>query len=78
MLAEVCLTLNSCICVEGIRLVQGTSKVYLKWPGVKRTANTSSGVNIISNLFKGQVQSLIWSEYCRKAKREIQNVGQFI
>jgi DNA-binding cell septation regulator SpoVG len=78
MLADVCLTLNSCICVEGIRLVQGKNKVYLKWPGIKIKANTRSGINIISNLFKGQVQSLIWSEYCRKAKRGVRKVGQFI
>lgn len=78
MLAEVCLTLNSCICVEGIRLVQGKNQVYLRWPGVKKKLNQSSGINIISNLFKGQIQSLIWSEYCRKAKRNVQKVGQFI
>lgn len=78
MLAEVCLTLNSCICIEGIRLVQGKNKVYLKWPGVKRKVNNSSGLNIISNLFKGQIHSLIWSEYCRKTKRRVQKVGRFI
>jgi DNA-binding cell septation regulator SpoVG len=86
LLAEVCLTLNSCICIEGIKLIQGKSRVYLKWPNTKSRSKyfknpifrEGSGIDIGSKLFKGQVQSLIWTEYCRKVKRKIQKVGQVL